>query len=175
MDARISKIIFFIPPIALLSALFVSTNFFVMVAVLTSSMEPTVPRGSLVLVAKTSICQVGDIVLYRAFNILVLHRVIEERDGMIKTKGDAAQSPDPWLVPREAIIGRAILIIPFLGEVLFLLKSPLAFASLVTSVYISSSLIHMRRDLAAKIREAYGRIRARLYMKQKNDGEKKET
>ncbi|MEM3958477.1 MAG: signal peptidase I [Thermoproteota archaeon] len=142
-----SHIPLFIQYTVLLSILLAISNFFAIVIVLTGSMEPTVPRGSLVVVAKFGDFHVGDIVLYRAFNTLILHRVVEERDGMFKTKGDAAQSWDPWLVPREAVVGKAVSVIPFLGYTLSILRKPITFAATITLVYIISSLIYMRKDL----------------------------
>jgi len=134
-------------PAAFLSFLLVASHLFALVIVLTGSMEPAVPRGSLVVVAKFGDWQIGDIILYRAFNTLILHRVIEEKNGVFRTKGDAAQSWDPWLVPREAIIGKAVLIIPLLGEVVFRLRDPLTFATIITSIYFITTAISMRRNL----------------------------
>lgn len=150
MRLKIPPLLFL--PAASLSFLLTASHFFALVIVLTDSMEPAVPRGSLAVVAKFGDWQVGDIVLYRAFGALILHRVIEEKNGMFRTKGDAAQSWDPWLIPRESIIGKVVLIIPLLGKILLILREPLVFAATVTSIYLSSVAISARRDLSEALR-----------------------
>lgn len=125
--------------IAAISLFLLAVNhLFAFVVVLTGSMEPAVPKGSLVVIARFGGWRVGDVVLYRAGGALVLHRIIEEGDGVFRTKGDASQSRDPWLVPSEAVIGKAVFSIPFLGRMLFALREPLVFASVTTSIYFIS-------------------------------------
>jgi len=50
----------------------------------------------------------GDVVAFvePGSTTLVIHRVIELRQGGLLTIGDANARRDPWLVPRDAVVGR---------------------------------------------------------------------
>jgi signal peptidase len=96
------------------------SKIFFFAAVVSDSMRPTFERGDLVLIQTLSKePEVGDIILFSGFIELdeerrefVIHRVyaITER-GMVKTKGDAMRVPDPWEVPPEKIVGKAVTIL----------------------------------------------------------------
>lgn len=94
--------------------------------VLSGSMEPTIPTGSLVFVdTKYTDVQVDDIITFGLStgkkSVMVTHRVNDIQDGMIQTKGDNNDEPDGWLDP-EAVIGVVKLHIPWLGIVLDFLQ-----------------------------------------------------
>jgi signal peptidase len=84
-------------------------------AIAGGSMEPAIPRGSLVLAV-----QAGGATPYT-------HRVIRlaERDGRpyFETKGDASAAPDSQLVPLDALIGRVVFTLPLLGYLVFLVAN----------------------------------------------------
>jgi signal peptidase len=46
---------------------------------------------------------------------LIIHRVIEVKDGNIQTKGDANESADPWLVSISDVKGVFQFKVPYLG------------------------------------------------------------
>jgi len=124
---KVETLLLYLPPlfIVLLRALG-----FLLVVPLTGSMEPTIPRGSLVLVVPAWLRQPGpgDVALVRVGGALVLHRVVGVAEGGLLTKGDARPSRDPW-VAREAV-GVAVAWAPLLGYPLLLLRPlapPLAF------------------------------------------------
>jgi len=54
----------------------------------------------------------NEIVFYPKGKLHVIHRVIEEKDGFVLTKGDANEISDGW-IPREAIMGKVIFVLPF--------------------------------------------------------------
>ncbi|NEK86106.1 signal peptidase I [Blastococcus saxobsidens] len=100
--------------------------------VLTGSMTPYAPTGSLVLalpVAGEDVA-VGDVVVFRPpapFTVSddrpILHRIAElgssEGAPYMVTKGDANPMADPWRVStRDADFGRSLVVIPFLGQLL---------------------------------------------------------
>lgn len=103
--------------------------------VLSGSMEPVCPVGSLLLICPCSAADIaaGDILTYAlADGTYVTHRVYEEvpdQEAFV-TKGDANACPDAELVPYQAIVGRPILIIPLLGYLLVFLQSPVGLACL---------------------------------------------
>jgi len=116
---------------------------------LTDSMEPTIPKGSLVLVVPTWLVKpkVGDVALYRiriTNEYLVLHRVVGATQKGLLTKGDNRAFRDPWVVEKEDVIGVAVLSIPFLGYMLLFLKPILLLASVFLAVFYSSYKLMVR-------------------------------
>lgn len=71
--------------------------------VLTASMRPTFPPGSVVVVVPTPVTQVkvGDVITYAVpaeDHHVVTHRVIEVVEpGVVRTRGDANGADDPWV------------------------------------------------------------------------------
>jgi signal peptidase I len=89
-----------------------------------SSMEPTVPRGSVVFVQPMSptSAHVGDIVTFAAdgdANNLVTHRVVQvEQDDQglaLRTEGDANNTEDVWRVRATDTVGKVVLWLPTVG------------------------------------------------------------
>jgi signal peptidase len=108
--------------------------------VLTSSMEPTIPTGSVVFIYPHEHYQEGDIVTFRRENstllIPITHRIIgtqTDEDGRTAfiTKGDNNEYQDANLLYPEEIRGRVVLHVPLLGHVLAAAKTPWGFAALV--------------------------------------------
>lgn len=93
--------------------------------VLSGSMEPTFSKGTLLLVKETEDIQVGDIVVYQSGQELIVHRVIEleENSQIIVTQGDANNVADPPF-EKSQIRGVVIGWVPFLGNVVSILKTP---------------------------------------------------
>jgi signal peptidase I len=98
------------------------------VVVLTGSMEPALPIGSIAFVEKdrsAETVQPGDILtFYRPDvpqRVLVTHRVVEvvrERGALgFRTKGDANSENDDWVVPAPNVVGTVSRVIPYMGHV----------------------------------------------------------
>ncbi len=106
--------------------------------VLSGSMEPAIPTGSIVLADKNdSEINIGDIIAFHKGDISVTHRVsgIDE-DGNYITKGDANETIDLTPVAREQIIGKCRFIIPFLGFVVNYIKTPYGIAVFIGMIAI---------------------------------------
>lgn len=97
-------------------------------SVVSGSMEPALPVGSVVYVESAGVSQIraGDIIAFDDEGTVVTHRVIESRpqEGAFITKGDANQSLDIKPTPYWKLIGRVKLCIPLLGRVLSLYAVP---------------------------------------------------
>lgn len=95
--------------------------------VLTGSMEPAVPVGSIVYVAPTTPSELveGDIVTFGAGDETVTHRVVSNHkvEGELITKGDANAEEDLQPVPYTSVVGKAVLTLPGLGDILAVLAS----------------------------------------------------
>ena len=109
--------------------------------VLSQSMEPTIPMGSVVITkpVNTQEIQVGDIITFRmqvpyGF-VTVTHRVIEvdnERLGLqFRTQGDASLEPDPDNVLAANVIGKVLFHIPYIGYLLSFIHTIQGFILLV--------------------------------------------
>jgi hypothetical protein len=72
-----------------------------------ASMLPALRSGDRVKIAPHQDCRLGDIILFRRGEALLLHRVVAKAQGVVITKGDAASRPDQ-AVPYPDILGRAI-------------------------------------------------------------------
>ena len=92
---------------------------------LTGSMEPTIGEDDLIIVARRDAYAVDDIVVYQSGGILVVHRIIDINDGMVTTQGDANQAADEP-IELSAIKGKVVAIVPFLGSLARILKTPVA-------------------------------------------------
>ena len=108
-------------------------------SIVTSSMAPTIPPGSLIFSKPKSTYEVGDIISYSemtpegvATGKILTHRVLaRSSQGRLITKGDANGNPDPTQIADRQVLGRVIRIIPVLGYVEFLLTTVPGFLVLV--------------------------------------------
>ena len=98
--------------------------------VVTGSMEPEIPVGSLVYIHHTdaALAQPGDVVAFygaRDSAAIITHRVVENHVvmGEIITKGDANQTNDMNPVKYNNFIGTVILAVPKLGTAAQILTS----------------------------------------------------
>ena len=85
--------------------------------VMSGSMEPAVPTGSVVWIDQNRRdADVGDVVAYRLGDIIVTHRVVGFDDaGDLITRGDANAAADPVPVSRDRIVGRYLMHLPGAG------------------------------------------------------------
>jgi len=103
--------------------------------VLSGSMEPAIPMGSIVVsrpVAPETIRE-GDIIMYSSIGgkSLTTHRVdkVETEHGIqFITKGDANNGADPNPVIPGQLAGLIVFHIPYLGYLIQFVKTPLGFA-----------------------------------------------
>ena len=92
-------------------------------AVLSGSMEPKLGVGGLVVMRpiQAEEVKVGDIISFKVpdMDTPVCHRVIEIQSTggvlSLRTKGDANDSPDPSPVLADAVKGKEILYLPYVG------------------------------------------------------------
>jgi signal peptidase len=101
-------------------------------AVFSGSMEPELNVGGLVVTRPIDIenIKVGDtITFYSPINEKpVSHRVIAVEDGpsfSLRTKGDANENDDPFIVKAESLVGKVCFHIPYLGYITQFVKTPL--------------------------------------------------
>ena len=105
------------------------------VTVLTASMKPGMPPGSMAVLVpiEPSAIRVGDVITFEApipDHPVVTHRVIEVVEPgahpVIRTQGDANAAPDPWTARISgAPAWRRVAVIPAAGTLIHALRSPL--------------------------------------------------
>jgi signal peptidase I len=126
-----------------------------LMAVMSGSMEPTIPVGGIVgvrPVAATDL-QVGNVITFATQanpDVLVTHRIVnlETRDGqtMVTTKGDANDSVDAMAAPADHAVGRVDFSLPWLGYLMVWLASPVAKVLILVVTVISFALPSVKRS-----------------------------
>jgi signal peptidase len=119
------------------------------------SMDPTFHTGDLVVAWPDDDYEVGDVAPYRVpegepgAGGLVIHRIIggDGTAGFVM-QGDNNPTPDIWMPRDEDIVGRQVLVVPRVGELMAWVRQPAVLAALVaglvTAVTVSGGL--SRRD-----------------------------
>ncbi len=112
------------------------------VVVLTGSMEPTFPVGSVVYYHKCDFdeLQVGDAITFKAEDSLVTHRIttINGLSRTVVTKGDNNDTEDPVPVEEDEIAGKTTrFAIPYAGYFVTYGKEPIAIAAMAAILLIN--------------------------------------
>ena len=114
-------------------------------AVLSGSMEPELKVGSVVVTRPTDIGSIntGDIITFRSpmNGKLTTHRVISVTSNplpILRTKGDANEDADPFIVGSQNVVGRVCFNIAYLGYVSQFIKSRLG---LLLFLYVPGLII----------------------------------
>ena len=123
-----------------------------------SSMEPTIKVGSLIMAAPVDVdqVQVGDIIVFRTPsdpNTTITHRVVgvREEDGVryFQTKGDATNGTDPVETPLSGRVYRFQYEMPFLGYFVHFAKGTLGMILLVVLPLAGLLALHWTKDREA--------------------------
>jgi signal peptidase I len=97
--------------------------------IVSPSMEPAIPMGSMVLVEQVDPVEVerGDVIAFRRGGVVVTHRVTQNRvvEGEFMTKGDANAEEDASPVPYDNLVGRVKTHVPVLGQLMAYLTTAL--------------------------------------------------
>lgn len=113
-----------------------------LLAVQSQSMRPVFSRGDGLIVLPMSANRliVGDIITYRSnldSRVLITHRMVAKRQGMLITKGDSLTQADQPVQPQQ-VVGRAIGVLPGYGRLAMFLHSR---AGLLSALYAPVVLI----------------------------------
>ncbi len=110
----------------------ISLSFFGFIPTFTAksnSMSPLINTGSVVMLTKRSEYKPGDIISYytqdQGKEEIVTHRIIRMGGNVYVTKGDANQAIDREVVRPRLVIGKVMLIIPYLGYLINFAKGPI--------------------------------------------------
>ena len=133
--------------------------------VLGGSMEPTIRVGSVVLTRRVDPEDIrsGEVITFRTpasdgddpglSDTLTTHRVtaIVQSDGELafRTKGDGNEPEDSWLIPARAVVGRAVLAVPYLGYLSALPKTRLGYVALILIPGLTLIVLEVRSLMLA--------------------------
>ena len=113
---------------------------FKLVVVYSNSMQPTFQAGDIVIIKKNKPVHKGNVILFEYKNHLILHRVVDFKDKMLITKGDANPTYDKARIKPSWVKGVMIGVIPWLGR-LSLVKGWFWYGFWGVSLMILGSLI----------------------------------
>ncbi len=108
--------------------------------VLTGSMEPAIPTGSVVFIYPKADYAEGDIVTFKriesSLEVPITHRIVAAAEGdgderEFTTKGDANDYADRNPVLESEIYGKVIFHLPFIGYLLDVAKTPWGFLAII--------------------------------------------
>ncbi len=111
--------------------------------VLSGSMEPEFSKGDLIVVKETEDFSLNDIVVFESGNSLVVHRVVGIGGEEIVTKGDANNVADDPIKSSD-VLGRVLFHIPFVGNVVNFIKTPVGTILLVAAAILLVEIPHMK-------------------------------
>ena len=101
-------------------------------AVSSGSMEPELKTGGVVITRpeEAKDIKVGDTITFNSpmNEALTSHRVIAVEDGSslhFRTKGDANEAADPFVLPAENVVGQVFFHLPYFGYATQFIKTPL--------------------------------------------------
>lgn len=121
--------------------------------VVSGSMEPAIPVGSVLYVEQTEPEKVaeGDVIAFRSAGSVIAHRVVRNRvvEGEFITKGDANQEEDMNPVKYRELVGRVSRHYPVMGHLLFLYTSNIGKAYMICFAACGAML----NILAGRLRE----------------------
>jgi len=100
--------------------------------VVSGSMTPTITRGSFLIIVAGDHYKVGDVIAFYMGSKIIVHRIVSDTEFGFLTRGDANPTIDPWVVPKEAVLGRVLVNLAAVGFALMYLRLPPIFASIIT-------------------------------------------
>ncbi len=122
-------LLFFILPLVVFTIFTSKTSVFGIQSfvVVSGSMAPNIPVGSIVYSRKQTSYQLGDVISFENDDKTITHRiakVIKRGNGIFyQTKGDANNADDSSLTPSYKVLGREFFFLPYIGYFIMFLKT----------------------------------------------------
>ncbi len=112
--------------------------------VVTGSMEPEIPVGSIVYTKSVTAAdiEVGDVIAFESYGVTITHRVVGlTEDGAFITQGDANDSADFTPVYAQNVLGKVVVHIPLIGALASFLATLYGKVAAVVVVVLACGLI----------------------------------
>ena len=120
-------------------------------SVLSGSMEPDIPTGSIIYVTSvdTDRLKAGDVITFKIPGGTATHRIIQlvpdqHQPDLVRfrTQGDSNEMPDGGLVDPSAVIGTPVASIPLLGYVAtYIQQPPGSYVAIAVSIALIAAVI----------------------------------
>lgn len=106
-------------------------------SVVSGSMEPEISVGDYVITLRQDSYAQGDVIMfYTQDGVCTTHRIVEIVDGSFRTKGDANNAADLFLVGADDVVGKVVSVLPGVGAVIGFLQSPAGFCILLAVIAV---------------------------------------
>lgn len=103
--------------------------------VLTGSMNPTIPQGSIVFTKKDQFYSTGDIIAFNNGDKVITHRIVDTTNNnnvlSYSTKGDANNTTDKNSVAKKDVVGKTLFHVPMAGTFILFLRTLPGFISFI--------------------------------------------
>ncbi len=114
--------------------------------VLSGSMEPTLSVNDVIFVRAKDCYNINDIVVYDSGREMIVHRITEHNGDTITTKGDANNASDEP-ISAEAVKGKVVFSIPYVGVAVKALRSPVGMiVILLTAVLLTEGSFRRKKE-----------------------------
>ena len=130
--------------------------------VLTGSMEPAIPVGSIIYTRELSGYNSGDVIAFEKGGKTVTHRIVsvEQKNGssFYKTKGDANSAADSDLIADASVLGRAEIRALNAGKLVLFLKTVPGFLGLIVFpalILIGFELMNIKKEIEKEVRKKF--------------------
>lgn len=158
LSIKLKILLFVILPFVVITLLTAQTDLirgYKSFVVLTGSMEPNIPVGSIVYTQKTAGYGKGDIISFtNEKSQTITHRVtdVSKKNNVVsfQTKGDANNVTDTNPVPSTSVIGKVIFQVPYVGRFIGFIKTPVGFGLIIvlpTLLFILGELWSIKREI----------------------------
>ncbi len=132
--------------------------------VLSGSMEPTLSVNDVILVRKSESYNINDIVVYDSGRKMIVHRIIDQKDDTITTKGDANNAADEP-ISAKAVKGKVLFSVPKAGAAVTVLRSPVGIIAIILTAVLLIEISFRREkkkeeNRIEKIKEEIRRLKA---------------
>lgn len=142
--------------------------------ILSGSMEPNIPTGSVAFTLKAPVYSVGDVITFAPdpeSNNLVTHRIVDIKraetyygDAVYFTKGDRNSDPDSGQISEKAIAGKVVYSVPYVGYIGHWAKSPQGFILFVivpATIIIYEELKSLVKEMLNAVKRLITKFRGR--------------
>lgn len=108
--------------------------------VITGSMSGTIEKNDIIIVKITKDVKKGDIISFEQDNVIITHRIIEEENNNLVTKGDSNNSEDKP-ISKDDVIGKVVKSFSKLGIWLKVFSNKIVLISVFTTLLFFSFVI----------------------------------
>ena len=117
------------------------------------SMTPAINVGDIIIMKVDADIEVGDVITFHEGSYFVTHRVIGLSPNGFITKGDANNDIDINPVYSKDIVGKVVLVVPYIGYIVHFARSfwgPVLLIYVPTGILIAISVVKLIKSIPSK-------------------------